>query len=59
MNRLIPAGKMNKRQKRILDASRRGSWNGVNPVTRVLPNKKQYSRKRARREAFRYPESES
>lgn len=23
----------------------RGSWNGLNPVTRVIPNKKAYSRK--------------
>lgn len=23
----------------------RGSWNGLNPVTRVIPNKKAYTRK--------------
>lgn len=24
----------------------RGSWNGVNPVTKIIPDKKKYSRKK-------------
>ncbi len=23
----------------------RGDWNGINPVTRIIPNKKKYNRK--------------
>ena len=36
--------KCSKKEKRTRDAMRRGSWNGVNPVTRAVPSKKQYKR---------------
>ena len=53
MSRMVPAEKMSKRQKRLLSALRRGSWNGVNPVTRVVPDRKRYSRLRTRQELRR------
>ena len=36
--------KCSKKEKRTRDAMRRGSWNGVNPVTLVVSSKKQYKR---------------
>lgn len=36
--------KCSKKEQRARDAQRRGSWNGVNPVTRVVPSKKAYKR---------------
>lgn len=38
-----------KKQQREINATKRGSWNGVIPVTRVVPGKKAYDRKRERR----------
>ena len=26
--------------------TKRGDWNGVNPITKIIPNKKNYNRKR-------------
>ena len=46
----IPLTKQSKRQQRAYYAARRGSWNGVNPVTRVVPNKNAYDRNRVKRE---------
>lgn len=43
----IPYEKLSKKEKRALDKLRRGSWNGVNPVTKKVESKKQYRRKRA------------
>ena len=45
-----PLSKQSKKQQRAYYAARRGSWNGVNPVTRVVPNKKAYDRNRIKRE---------
>lgn len=49
MKKFIPYEKMSKRQKRELDAGKRGSWGALNPVTRKPPNPKAYNRKKARR----------
>lgn len=40
-----------KKQQREANAARRGSWNGVNPVTRIVPDRKAYDRKREKRAA--------
>ena len=40
---------MSKREKRALDATKRASWDGVNPVTRKVESKKTYDRKRSPR----------
>ena len=45
----LSAVKMSKRARKALDAQARGDWNGVVPVTRVVPDKKAYDRGRTRR----------
>ena len=49
MKQFLPREKMSKREKRALDATRRASWDGVNPVTRKVESKKTYDRKRSPR----------
>ncbi len=44
-----PRRKMGKRARKILDASQRRTWQ-VSPVTKLVPSKKLYSRKRRRPE---------
>ena len=48
MERYIPVDKLSKKQKKAYYAMRRGSWNGVNPVSRQVPSKKIYNRKQAK-----------
>ena len=50
MLKTIPLTKQSKKQQRAFYAAKRGSWNGVDPVTRVVPSKKQYDRNRVKRE---------
>lgn len=49
MKRMIPLNKQSKREQKEYHAKKRGSWNGVNAVTRVVPNGKIYDRNRAKR----------
>lgn len=42
----IPMEKRSKREQRAFHAAQRGSWNGINPVSRVAPNLKRYNRNR-------------
>ena len=49
MEKFVPYGKLSKKKRRELDARKRGSWGGLNPVTRKPPNPKAYNRKKARR----------
>ena len=51
MLKTIPLTKQSKKQQRAFYAAKRGSWNGVNPVTRVVPSKKLYDRNRLKRES--------
>lgn len=44
--KLIPLKKQSKAAQKEHAALQRGSWDGVNPVTRVAESKKKYSRKR-------------
>ena len=46
--KFVPLEKRSKKEQKAYHAQQRGSWNGVNPVTRVVPNKKVYDRKRAK-----------
>lgn len=48
MERYIPVDKLSKKQKKAYYAAKRGSWNGVNPVSRQVPSKKIYNRKQAK-----------
>ena len=47
MERFIPYEKLSKKKKRELDLKRRGSWGGLNPVTRKPANPKAYDRRKA------------
>ena len=49
MEKIITYEKLSKKKKRELDAKRRGSWGGVNPVTRKPENPKAYNRRKARK----------
>ena len=46
MNKTIPLDKRSKRDRRAYYSDRRSDWNGVIPVTRVIPGKKGYDRNR-------------
>lgn len=46
MKPFIPLEKRSKKEQRAYHQAKRGSWNGVKPVTRVIPNKKRYDRKK-------------
>ncbi len=49
MKQLIPLEKQSKKAQKEYHARRRGSWNGLSPVTRTVPNGKAYDRNRAKR----------
>lgn len=44
----IPLEKRSKKQQKEFHSMQRKSWGNVNPVTRIVPNKKAYNRKKAR-----------
>ena len=46
MKEMVPLSKQSKKERRKYYASKRGSWNGVSPVTRVVQSRKIYDRKR-------------
>ena len=46
MEKFVPYEKLSKRKKRERDIERRGSWGGVNPVTRKPENPKAYNRRK-------------
>lgn len=48
-----PMAKRSKRAQREHYAAKRGSWNGLSPVTRVVQSKKTYDRNRVKRETRR------
>jgi transposase len=45
----VPKAKRQKKAQKAINASQRGSWNGVNPVSKVYKDKTRYDRKRERR----------
>ena len=47
MERFIPYEKLSKKEKRRLDAARRGSWGGLDPVTRKPANPRAYKRSKS------------
>lgn len=49
MGKFIPYEKLSKKAKRELDLKKRGTWGGLNPVTRVPPNPKAYNRRKAQK----------
>lgn len=50
---LTPMAKRSKRAQRAYYAAKRGAWNGLSPVTRVVQSKKTYDRNRVKRETRR------
>ena len=46
MKKVIPLAKQSKKLQKQYHAKQRGSWNGISPVTRVVPSKKVYDRKK-------------
>jgi len=48
MEKFIPFEKLSKKEQRRQNALRRGSWGGLNPVTRRPQNPKAYRRQQAR-----------
>ena len=49
MEKHIPFEKLSKKKQREISAKQRGSWNGVNPVTRKVESRKLYNRQKARK----------
>ncbi|MDO4815620.1 MAG: hypothetical protein Q4A83_03320 [Bacillota bacterium] len=52
MEKFVPYEKLSKKKQRELNAMKRGSWGGLNPVTRKSANPKAYNRKTARSRKF-------
>ena len=48
-NNFVPMAKRQKKEQRAFNISQRGSWNGVNPVTKVEKSKKEYNRAATKR----------
>ena len=46
--KIIPLAKQSKKNKRMYNAAKRGSWNGLNPVTRMPANPRAYNRAKAK-----------
>lgn len=46
MKKVIPLKKQSKKAQKAFHAKQRGSWNSLSPVTRVVPSKKVYDRKK-------------
>jgi hypothetical protein len=51
MNKYIPLNKKSKKEQKKFHAMQRQTWNGLNPVTRTVPNGKGYDRNRLKDEA--------
>lgn len=50
MVKVTPVKKQSKSKQREFYAAKRGSWNGVSPVTRIVPSRRVYDRNRIKRE---------
>ena len=48
MTQLVPLDKRSKKAQREYHAKQRGSWHGVNPITRTVQSKKTYDRARVK-----------
>ena len=45
MKQMIPLKKQSKKAQKEQHAKQRGSWHGISPVTRTVPNGKAYDRR--------------
>lgn len=48
MTQLVPLDKRSKKAQREYHAKQRGSWHGVNPITRTVQSRKTYDRVRVK-----------
>ena len=48
--KVTPLKKQSKKNRRKFHAAKRGTWNGVLPVTRIVQSKRFYDRNRAQQE---------
>lgn len=51
----IPLEKQSKAAQRAFHSQQRGSWNGIVPVTRTVPDKTKYNRSRSKRNFRKEP----
>lgn len=49
VKKLVPIQKMSKKAQKEYHAQQRGTWNGLSPVTRIVPNGKAYDRNRVKK----------
>lgn len=49
MEKFIPYEKLSKKKQKELNAKQRGTWYGLNPVTRKPESSKAYNRRKARK----------
>lgn len=59
MEKYISYEKLSKKEKRKLDAAKRGTWGGLNPVTRKPENSRAYNRKKMQNWRKELPNSAS
>lgn len=52
MEKYIPYEKLSKKQQKAINAQKRGSWGGMNPVTRKPEHSKAYNRQKAKKWKF-------
>lgn len=50
MDRYVPLSKKSKKEQKKFHDMQRSTWNGLNPVTRTVPNGKAYNRKKLRQQ---------
>ena len=50
MNKMTPLNKQSKKNQKKYHVKQRGSWYGISPITRCVPNDKAYDRNRVKRE---------
>lgn len=51
MKQAVSIAKQSKKAQKAYYAEQRGSWHGVDPVTKTVPSGKMYNRTKARQEA--------
>ena len=51
MVQMVPLSKRSKKAQKEYHAKQRGSWYGLNPITRTVPSGKVYDRNRVKRAA--------
>ena len=53
MDKFIPISKQTKKQQKEYYSKHRNTWNGLNPVTRTVPNGKGYDRNKQKQQEMK------